>query len=304
MAQYTMELRTIAEYQRLFDFAYPFYDEKKRAEFEEAFIRHFYFREICCDDPTRFLWYLRDKMTTVFPYYNELMRTATIEYSIENPYNLTETYTRKADSLDKANAGSYAVGRVEDERETTVNSTGSSTQNGSETETSGNEREATSRGSGTKSIEGTVETSFDKMQKYLDTPQGKTNLDSVDYLTNLTQNIGEDATENHSTEASTDNRTDTESSSGNRNVQNSSTADQEAHSTETATGAQRTTADSNSRSEAIGQRTEEYTLKRFGNIGVNPATFEINEHIKTQRTLKRIYEMFFEECEDLFMQVF
>lgn len=304
MAQYTMELWQIAEKRPLFNFPYPFYDEKKRREFESAFIRHFYFREICCDEPEKFLWFLRDKMTTVFPYYNELLRTATIEYSIENPYNLTETYTRKTDSMDKANSGSYAVGRTEDERETKSNSNGTINQTGSETETSGSEREANARNDGTKTVEGTVENSFDKVQKYLDTPQGKLDLNKIDYLTNLTQNIGEEATENNSSESSTDTRTDTETSSGNRNAQNTASSDQETHTTETATGAQRTTADSNSRSEAIGQRTEEYTMRRYGNIGVNPATYEIDAHINTQKTLKRIYQMFFDECEDLFMLVY
>lgn len=304
MAQYTMELRTIAENQPIFDFYYPFYDEKKRPEFEEAFIRHFYFREICCDEPARFLWFLRDKMTTVFPYYNELLRTATIEYPLENPYNLTETYTRKSDSADKSNAASYSVGRSENEQETSVNSTGNTNHTGSDTETSSGERENARRGTITKTVDATSETTSDKLQKFLDTPQGKTDFANADYLTNMTNDIEESATENKSTEASTDNTTDTETSSGTRNAQNNSQTAQETSSTETATGMQRTTADTNTRSEAIGQRTEEYTLHRYGNIGANPASYEIDAHINTQKTLKNIYQMFFDACEDLFMMVY
>ena len=55
-----------------FNFNFPFYDETKRAEFEQNFLRHFYMREIGLETIDYFMLRLEDKLNTIMPYYNKL----------------------------------------------------------------------------------------------------------------------------------------------------------------------------------------------------------------------------------------
>lgn len=324
MAKYTIELNAILPHVNIFGFQYDIYDEKKRFEFEEAFKRHFYFREICCPEPERFVWFLRDKMTTVFPYYNELMRTATIDYDIENPYNLTETYTRKTDSKGKSAGFAYSVENASGSNasETQGNSSRNSERTDNETETANANNEGVERTNNSAERMETVDSTGGRnvtddgkiVRKELDTPQGKLNLDSTDYLTKLNQDeedkeTREETTNTQNTRATETGETErtTEGSSDSSRTRTggaSETSEGSENVKVNATTEQKTTNDANTRTESMGNQVEEYTMTRKGNIGVNPASYEIDSHIKTQKTLKRIYEMFFEECEDLFMMVF
>lgn len=317
MAIYTIELKDVIESRgNIFNFAYPFYDESKRHEFERAFIQHFYFREIGQETIDRFMVYLRDKMFTVFPYYNELLKTATIEYDVENPYNLTETYTRKTDSKGKSMGAAYSVDRRESDQNSTgasnrktegaAHSKGSSDSAGSEKTT--NTGSATETVHGVNSADGSATSK--NVKKFLDTPQGLIDLDSTDYLTNLTQEESETNNNQSSTsdsEKKSDSRNETvrdSSTLSNQKSVTNETGKEEEQSKTTVHNEDKGTNDTNTRAESVGEQVEQYTMTRKGNIGVNPASYEIDAHIKTQKTLKRIYEMFFDECEDLFMLVF
>lgn len=325
MAEYTIELRHVLECgHKIFDFPYDIYNEEKRAELEKAFIQHFYFREICATSIDRFRLYLQDKFTTVFPYYNELMRTATIEYDVENPYNLTETYTRKSDSLGKASGVSSTVGRTEDEQTTegtnersaerseNASRENTGTVNGTTSE-SANDNVQDSSATNTETSHGKSTTTHDS-KKFLDTPQGAVTLSGANYLTNLTEtdntqtNSGKDVVDQTVAGSRISTHSGSGESSSEETHNETSNLSGEESSRETASnsyhGTQKQTADNNTRSESIGQSTEEYTLTRKGNIGVNPASYEIDHHIQTQKTLKKIYQMFFDECEDLFMLVY
>lgn len=121
MANYTIELRDVLKREpNIFGFAYPFYDEKKRPEFEKNFVRHFFFREIGAETIDRFLWNLEDKFATVFPYYNELFKAAEIEYSVLDNYKLTETTTIKRENSGKSGVVSSTVGKLLGEQRTEV----------------------------------------------------------------------------------------------------------------------------------------------------------------------------------------
>jgi hypothetical protein len=50
--------------------------------------------------------------------------------------------------------------------------------------------------------------------------------------------------------------------------------------------------------------TESYTLERNGDIGVDTTPDKLKKHIEIQKILTTIYIQFFDECEDLFMQVY
>lgn len=77
---------------------YPIFDEGHRAILNNKIIRHYYFREICCDSPERFNFYLETKMDEIMPYYNQLYKSELLEY---NPlatefYNETNSLSKEA----------------------------------------------------------------------------------------------------------------------------------------------------------------------------------------------------------------
>lgn len=97
MAVYTVELGTLVK--RGYPIAlnnYPIFDEGHRTILNNKIIRHYYFREICCDSPERFNFYLETKMDEIMPYYNQLYKSELLEY---NPL-ATEFYS-ETNSLSK-----------------------------------------------------------------------------------------------------------------------------------------------------------------------------------------------------------
>lgn len=127
MSSYTTELRNICQYlvgnkederaevviaaaaPLIFDFAYPFYDESKRTEFQENFVRHFYMREI--GQETYGLWkhQLIDWMKLEMPYYNQLFKSAQLEFDpledVHYTRNVSESGTSKARGVQSNNGG-------------------------------------------------------------------------------------------------------------------------------------------------------------------------------------------------------
>lgn len=328
MAKYTIELREVVDSHVIFDFNYPFYDEKKRAEFQERFIRHFYFREIGCDTVDRFKWYLRDKFDTVFPYYNKLMESAQIEYSILDNYKVVENYTIKRENNEKISGVSSTVGQTFDEQTATANETRNTdrTENvsniGDETVNDNGNQKTTStsetdeNGSHSKQGATATTTAETKNNKFLDTPQGMTDLSNSNYVTNMTYDSANgnqtvDATEagtttNHSETTGTSNTDTTNKSTRETTFEGDTTGNEKTDSNVTSemTAEQRTTQDNNTRSTATGTQTEVMEHTKTGNIGVDTDSDMIEKHNRLQKTLMNIERMFFDECEDLFMLVF
>ncbi len=361
MAEYTIELRdAIKAYGNIFDFSYDFYDNKRKPEFERNFIRHFYFREICTEPIERFKLLLEDKMKTIFPYYNELFKTAAIEYSVLDNYDIRETTTLKRENEGASSGESFSVGKIQNEQETETNEDrttnkvgeGNATTTKSRTETGSSEtnRTATSDTERSETVNTTVDTDetlngskvrtgsetetgdSENIKKYLDTPQGQTNLSDSKYLTTLnhdTENHGNTKTFNDLTDTTNETKTvdgktdtltdgeshtetdETISKSDSLEIGDEETTKNtdEVDETETAkttnkfTGEERTTADNNTRTRSKGSTTETIEHTRKGNIGVDTDADMIQKHIKLQKILTQIEKMFFDECEDLFMLV-
>lgn len=360
MAEYTIELKDVVSNHNIFDFPYAFHDEAKRPDFEQNFIRHFMFREICCPTVDRWKVYLEDKMKTVFPYYNKLMEAATIEYSILDNYNLTEEFSATRDNTGKTSGISSTVGQLignqesDTQRNGKVNTSGNADTVGHETEvetsnsvTDATAHEETTSGGTTKtdttnnqSVEGssrktyseTIEDDKHTRRKFLDTPQGLTDLTNSNYITDLTDTTEDGNQEKTGTENTTDTQTTTGGGSSDttnsgtsegdkvsnsetnttRNSERNSTTNQTTEGLETSedktigtvTEEQRTTSDNNTRTYMDGHQTEAHTLKRHGNIGVDTDADMIEKHIKLQQKLTTIERQFFAECEDLFMMVY
>ena len=77
-----------------FNFNFPFYDETKRAEFEQNFLRHFYMREIGLETIDYFMLRLEDKLNTIMPYYNKLLAANAKEYDPFYTEIIDESITR------------------------------------------------------------------------------------------------------------------------------------------------------------------------------------------------------------------
>lgn len=325
MASFTVELRTVVESGiNIFAFPYDFYDESKRREFERNFIRHFYFREIGCETVERFIWYLEDKMRTVFPYYNTLFEAAQIDYNILDNYNVKEEYEIRRQGTDKENNVSSSVGRSSDKQTTesketregsgNVTASGSANENVTETDVGTVERD----GLTTQLTDMTTTTSEQKTKhntrKFLDTPQGALEIADAKYLTNLTDDNETDnangSTKVNGTVSTTDKeKTDsnaTKTVEGNNTTNQTTTSADESEATTTAefNGEHKLTHDNNTRVERVGDHVEKSVYTKKGNIGIDTDSDMITKHINLQKVLRNIERMFFDECEDLFMMVY
>ena len=104
MANYTTQLRTICESitgltegagndntddviasarPLIFSFNYPVITETPKEELETKIIRHYYMREIGCETYGQWKFFLENKMNEIMPYYNELYKSASLEF---NPF--------------------------------------------------------------------------------------------------------------------------------------------------------------------------------------------------------------------------
>lgn len=102
MSKYTTEVRYICETEagldeskgyndvneiislarpKIFNFSYPIYDENYRSVLETKILKHFYTREIGLE--TVGLWKLKldTKMNEIMPYYNQLYKSALLEFN-------------------------------------------------------------------------------------------------------------------------------------------------------------------------------------------------------------------------------
>lgn len=161
-----------------FNFNFPFYDETKRAEFEQNFLRHFYMREIGLETIDYFMLRLEDKLNTIMPYYNKLLSANAKEYDPFYTEIIDESITR--DRTGKTNG-----------TDTTATS-GSSTTKG----TSAN----------------TTVSSADDNNQQSDLPQGSlANFNDNSYMSSA----GKGHTESNTTVNGTDETTGTNSGSSN-----------------------------------------------------------------------------------------
>lgn len=75
---------------KIFDFDFPIFDEEYRLPLEVKILRTYYTREIC--EETVGLWKLRlqTKLCNIMPYYNQLYKSALMEFDVFNDINYTE----------------------------------------------------------------------------------------------------------------------------------------------------------------------------------------------------------------------
>lgn len=79
---------------KVFDFTYPreYLTDTEKAGLEEKILRHYYFREIGLETVAKWKFYLETRMNEIMPFYDEMYRTAKLEYDILENFKTEEVY--------------------------------------------------------------------------------------------------------------------------------------------------------------------------------------------------------------------
>ena len=137
---------------KIFDFDFPMYDDSYRNVLCAKILKHYYTREIGAETVGLWKLWLDTRMNEIMPYYNQLYKSAMIEFNPMYDVELTTTHTRDNEGA------TFVDGTVDGEN------SGSSTQ---KTDSSSNQ---TTR------------------DMFSDTPQGTLdNVENGTYLTNATK---------------------------------------------------------------------------------------------------------------------
>jgi hypothetical protein len=328
MANYTLELRTLIDNDvKIFNFNYPFYDETKKTEFEDAFVLHFKYREICCYPVNRWIDMVHDTFNTKLPFYNELFATEQIEYNKTQNYNITETQERTTtgesgtttNAIQSGNSTGTATNTnalthtddstVTDSKTNTLNSNTDHTENNTFTKDETLDESSTNTKDSSKNL--------DALQVKSDTPE---NLVSV---TNIKGNVyassaerGDNTETSNDTEEITAKKTDKNTETTDRTTNDKVTGSSTDTSTDTvhdeshdnSNGTANTTSNFGNTADTTQSTTnsnnENYTRTMKGSYGVITEADMLQKHIALQTVLKTSLSKFFDECENLFMQVF
>lgn len=159
---------------KVFDFDFPIFDEDYRLALEIKILRHYYTREICAETVGLWKLWLEDKMNLIMPYYNQLYKSALLDFNPFYDVDVTRDHTKDGAGENE----NIEVGTETRSKTGTVDTDTTGTEN---TTTNGN-----------------------RWDLYSDTPQGGINgliddndpLTANNYLTNATRNID---TENQQT---------------------------------------------------------------------------------------------------------
>lgn len=304
MARYTVELREIHKSGlKIFNFDYDFYDPSKKSEFEQKFINHFYFREIGVETVGRFQHYLKCKCDEVLPYYNLLFKTALYEYDVKNNYNLTETFTKTSTNARTATENVNQNGTANNTETATANKT--NTLNSTTDHTENNEVNRTEEVNESGKLDKTSTSDIDGKKVESDTPPGL--LSMADIKNNVYASRAEiEDTTNKIVDEQTNSADKTSNSNDSTLIDAFDKVN--ATSTDTQTGTTinngTSTAATNATRNENDNNTETYTLERVGDIGVDTTPDKLKKHIEIQKIFTTIYTQFFDQCEDLFMQLY
>lgn len=181
----------------IFDFSFPVYQEDYRFVLCKKILKHYYTREISADTVAQWKLWLDVRLNEIMPYYNELYKSALIEFDPMLDVDVTTTRTTKHDG--------------------TTDVTGNTTNKDTKTSEKRNTYESESNSEG----ENSNERSGNTWDKFSDTPQGSLqNVENGTYLTNA-RGITDSQTDNGSnsekvnqTSSGTENVTDTMNRTG------------------------------------------------------------------------------------------
>lgn len=188
MSKYTTEVRFICEsksglenskgcddvdeilnnsWNKIFTTKAEIFDENYRAVICKKILKHYYLREICSETVGIWKLWLNTRLEEILPYYNQLYKSALLEFNPLYDVNITRTHNRTIDENKTENGTSTET--------STDKNTGSGTRD--------NTASGTNTNSGTSSDSSSG--SANSKDLYSDTPQGAlTGVETETYLTN------------------------------------------------------------------------------------------------------------------------
>lgn len=172
---------------KIFSFKWPIFDETYRNVLETKILKHYYTREIGLE--TYGLWKLKldTKLNEIMPYYNQLYKSALLEFNPFYDVDLTRNHTGKKTGTEALKGNVNVNGQVIVDNHGNVNTTDNTTVDNM--------------------------TTSENIDKYSATPQGAIeNLRDDKYLTNarmINDSNKSNGTTNGKTDTSTDSTTDT-----------------------------------------------------------------------------------------------
>lgn len=203
MSKYTTEVRFICEsksglenskgcddvdeilnnsWNKIFTTKAEIFDENYRSVICKKILKHYYLREICSETVGIWKLWLNTRLEEILPYYNQLYKSALLEFNPLHDVNITRTHNRTIDENKTENGTSTET--------STDKNTGSGTRD--------NTTSGTNKNSGTSSV--TDNGSSNSKDLYSDTPQGAlTGVETETYLTNARKITNTDSSTSEST---------------------------------------------------------------------------------------------------------
>lgn len=175
----------------IFDFDFPIYDDKYRNVLCKKILKHYFTREIGAETYAQWKLWLDVRLNEIMPYYNQLYKSALLEFNPMYDVDITTTRSNKVDGTTDVTDKVVGKDSRDVKRSTSFN----------------NETTDSKSNEGSNSANG--------MEMFSDTPQGTLNgVESGTYLTNATKKTDSSnysGSENGSSRAEgsgTDNTTD------------------------------------------------------------------------------------------------
>ena len=100
---------------KVFSFNFPIYDESYRNVLCGKILKHYYTREICAETIGLWKLWLDARLNEIMPYYNQLYKSAMIEFNPMYDVDLTTTHTRTNDGTNEGEYHSKQSGSNESE---------------------------------------------------------------------------------------------------------------------------------------------------------------------------------------------
>lgn len=283
MSKYTTEVRFICEsksglenskgcddvdeilnnsWNKIFTTKAEIFDENYRAVICKKILKHYYLREICSETVGIWKLWLNTRLEEILPYYNQLYKSALLEFNPLYDVNITRTHNRTIDENKTENGTSTET--------STDKNTGSGTRD--------NTASGTNNNSGTSNVSNSG--SSNSKDLYSDTPQGAlTGVETETYLTNARKISNTDSSTSETTNSGSGGYKDT------GNVKYSDTSDR----TNTKNG-------SNSNTGTLNN-TEKYLETVSGKQGGGSYSEMLKEY---RDTFLNIDRMVIAEFDDLF----
>ena len=275
MANYTMEIREMMNHpviNGVFTFDYPFYNDniEDKKEFEDLFVKYFYFREIGFETPERFKMKLESKLRMVMPYYQQLALTEWNKVKtadeMMNSKDLTETTTHE-----QTLSGSST-------------NTGSSTSSINQTSEGTTTNKDTSSSTISQTTNGDNNSTISQSSKESRLENGVSSVSLSDgYLTGVSES-SQTTTDTNSSESKQEGTSTSSTSLTNNN-----------ESTQSGTTEEQATTNTN---QTI---TDTTTFTSKGDIGIQTPAYAI---VEWRKVIINLNEQLINECEDLFMKIY